>query len=153
MAVGMAKIPEHLRKLFPHHDNFGDVIGYELESYGDAWARTSLTIIAKHISPAGTAHGGAISAFVDWSMGCSVFTTLEPGQMCSTIEFKINYLSPVQLGEKIYCDTKVKFRGRSHAVIEFHVFRDEGKDIAVGVGTFNVYSKTEATRKKTKKRT
>lgn len=136
----MAKMPEHLRKLFPHPDHFGDLIGYEYESHEAGKVRTSLVIQDKHLSPAGVAHGGAITSLVDWSMGGAVFTTLKQGQLCSTIEFKINYLSPVNKGEKIFCDATVKFRGKSHAVIEFHVHREKGKDIAVGVGTFNIYS-------------
>lgn len=112
--------------------------------------RTKLTIKKKHISPSGVTHGGVLSSFVDWSMGGSVFTLLKPGQLCSTIEFKINYLSPVKLGETIFCDAKVKYAGKSHAVIEFHVWREVGKDVAVGVGTFNIYSKAGAIKRAAK---
>jgi len=136
----MSTLPEHLKDLFPHKDHFGELIGYKYEAHGEGWIRTSLKIQEKHISPSGVAHGGAISSFVDWSMGAAVFTILKQGQLCSTIEFKINYLSPAKLGETIFCKATVKFHGRSHAVIEFHVFREEGKDVAVGVGTFNIYS-------------
>ena len=59
--------------------------------------------------------------------------------MSRTIEFKLNYLSPVKLGERIFCDARCKFKGRSHAVIECHVFREEGKDVAFGIGTYNIY--------------
>lgn len=135
----MAILPSDLKKLFPHEDLFGDLIGYQLEAYEEARVRTRLKIEDKHLSPSGKVHGGVISSFVDWSMGGAVFTSLKQGQLCSTIEFKINYLSPVNLGETIFCDAKIKFRGRSHAVIECHVFREEGKDVAVALGTFNVY--------------
>lgn len=134
------KFPEHVVNLFPHHDNFGDVVGYVVEDFEPGWVKTSLLIAEKHISPAGVAHGGAISTLVDFSMGCALISQLQKGQLCSTIEFKINYLTPVMLGEKIYCEAKIKFLGRSHAVLEFHVYRVEGKDVAVGVGTYNIYS-------------
>lgn len=136
----MSKLPEYLKELFPEEDHFGKLIGYQYLEHGQGWIKTCLKIGEKHISPSGVAHGGAISAFVDWSMGAAVFTILKPGQLCSTIEFKINYLSPAKLGETIYCKATVKFHGRSHAVIEFHVFREEGKDVAMGVGTYNIYS-------------
>ncbi|MCB1214407.1 MAG: PaaI family thioesterase [Deltaproteobacteria bacterium] len=135
----MPSLPKHLENLFPHEDLFGALVGYELESYEEGKVRTSLKIEKKHLSPSGKVHGGVISSFVDWSMGAAVFTTIKPGMLCSTIEFKINYLSGVQLGEKIFADSKIKFRGRSHAVIECHVFREEGKDVAVALGTFNIY--------------
>ena len=139
----MAKLPKELRKLFPHSDNWGTEVGYEYIEHTKGWVRTKLTIRKKHISPSGVTHGGVISSFVDWSMGGAVFTMLKPGQLCSTIEFKLNYLSPVKLGETIFCDAKVKYAGRSHAVIEFHIWREQGSDVAVGVGTFNIYSKSK----------
>lgn len=136
----MPELPKHIEKLFPHQDLFGELVGYQLKNYEEGRVRTYLKILKKHISPSGKAHGGVISTFVDWSMGAAVFTILKQGQFCSTIELKINFLSPVNLGETIYCDAKIKFRGRSHVVIECHVFREEGKDVAVALGTFNVYS-------------
>ncbi len=135
-------MPELFKNLFPFHDHWGDQVGYELVDHSSGRVRTKLTIVEKHQSPSGVTHGGVISSFVDWSMGGAVFTTLKKGQFTSTIEFKINYLSPVKIGETIFCEAKVKHAGKSHAVIEFHVFRDEGQDVAVGVGTFNLYSKT-----------
>jgi len=135
----MKSLKEFIGKVFTHPDNFGELLGYDLVHFEEGEIRTSLMIEDKHISPAGVAHGGVISAFVDFSMGAALFTKLQPGERCSTIEFKINYLSPVNLGEKIYCDAKIKFKGRSHAVTECHVFREEGKDVAFAVGTYNIY--------------
>ena len=135
----MSKLDVLVQKVFSHPDNFGKVLGYELESFDDTSVRTSLVIEDRHLSPAGVTHGGVISAFVDFSMGAALFTQLQKGERTSTIEFKINYLSPVKLGEKIYCDAKVKFKGKSHAVLECHVFREEGKDVAFAVGTYNIY--------------
>lgn len=127
-----------MKKIFDHPDNFGQVLGYDVEDFSEGHAKTSLKIDAHHLSPAGVTHGGVISAFVDFSMGAALFTRLKKGERCSTIEFKINYLSPVKLGETIHCDAKIKFKGKSHAVIECHVFRVEGKDVAFAVGTYNI---------------
>ncbi|HKY63141.1 MAG TPA: PaaI family thioesterase [bacterium] len=135
----MSKLDALVQKVFSHPDNFGKLIGYDLESFTDTSVRTSLSIADRHLSPAGVTHGGVISAFVDFSMGAALFTQLKSGERTSTIEFKINYLSPVKLGEKIHCDAKVKFKGKSHAVLECHVFREEGKDVAFAVGTYNIY--------------
>lgn len=138
----MAKLPEHLEKLFPQADHWGAEVGYELVNHGEGQVRTKLVTTKRHQSPSGAVHGGVISSFVDWSMGGAVFTILKVGRLTSTIEFKINYLSPVKLGETIFCDAKIKHCGKSHAVVEFHVFREVGKDVAVGVGTYNLYSKS-----------
>jgi uncharacterized protein (TIGR00369 family) len=135
----MRKIDELVKRVFSHPDNFGDLLGYDVENFAESSVLTSLQIEAKHLSPAGVTHGGVISAFVDFSMGAALFTQLKQGERCSTIEFKINYLSPVKLGEKIFCDAKIKFKGKSHAVLECHVFREAGKDVAFGMGTYNIY--------------
>ncbi len=130
---------ELVGKVFSHPDKFGELLGYEIVSFSDGQIRSSIKIEEKHISPAGVTHGGVISSLVDFAMGAALFTKLHPGERCSTIEFKINYISPVNLGEKIFCDGRVKFKGRSHAVIECHVFREEGKDVAMAIGTYNIY--------------
>lgn len=136
----MDETEKYVKKLFISEDKWGKEVGYELVDHEYGKVRTQLKIQERHRSPSGVTHGGVISSYVDWSMGGAVFTTLKPGQLTSTIEFKINYLSPVEIGETIFCDAKVKYAGRSHAVVEFHVHRKEGKDIAVGVGTYNIYS-------------
>ncbi len=135
------KDPEkHLKKIFVHPDNFGELLGYKVKYMREGKARTYIKIIPHHLSPAGVVHGGLLSAFVDFSMGAALFLALHDGQRCSTIEFKINYISPVKLGETIYCDSKIKYLGKSHAVIEAHVHRLHGKkDIAVALGTYNIY--------------
>ncbi|MBI2336313.1 MAG: PaaI family thioesterase [Deltaproteobacteria bacterium] len=125
--------------VFSHPDNFGELVGYEIVEAKENFAKTSLKIESKHISPAGMVHGGVISTFVDFSMGACLFSGLKAGERCSTIEFKINYISTVKLNEIIYCDAKVKYRGKSHAVTEAHVYRHKGKDIAMAMGTYNIY--------------
>lgn len=135
----MSHLQEIIAKIFPHPDKFGELLGYNLESIDEGQVTTSLTVQEIHLNPTGVAHGGVIASFVDFSMGAAMFTRLNPGEFCSTIEFKINFLSPVQAGEKIYCESKLKFKGRSHGVTECHVFREVGKDIAFAVGTYNIY--------------
>lgn len=129
--------------VFTHPDNFGILVGYRVDEIKAGHARTSLVIEEKHISPSGATHGGVLSTFVDFSMGAALFKALKKGERCSTIEFKINYLSPVKLGETIFADAKIKYQGRSHAVMECHVFRakeEDKKDIALAVGTYNIYA-------------
>jgi len=138
----MIDLSEACQKIFSHPDNFGELVGYQVLEIEPGRARTALTIEDKHISPAGVTHGGVLSTFVDFSMGAALFRALPKGHRCSTIEFKMNYLSPVKLGETIVAEAKMKFQGKSHAVMECHVFRpkeETRKDIAMAVGTYNVY--------------
>ncbi len=139
----MKKLYESYKHIFPHQDNFGDLVGYDVLESDQGQARTFLTIEEKHLSPSGACHGGVLSTFVDFSMGAAVFSVLKKGERCSTIEFKINYLSPVKLGETIHALAKIKYKGRSHTVVECHVFRpneEDKKDVAMALGTFNMYA-------------
>ena len=136
----MPTLMQSYKGVFTHTDNFGQLVGYRIVTVKPGSARTALTIEEKHISPSGAAHGGVLSTFVDFSMGAALFKSLKKGERCSTIEFKINYISPIRLGETIYCDARIKSKGKSHAVMEAHVFRDEGKDVGMALGTYNIYS-------------
>ncbi len=139
----MKNLFDSYKGVFSHPDNFGMLVGYAVDEIAPGRARTSLVIEEKHISPSGATHGGVLSTFVDFSMGAALFKSLKKGERCSTIEFKINYISTVKLGEIIYGEAKIKFLGKSHAVMECHVFREKEeakKDIAMALGTYNVYS-------------
>ncbi len=139
----MKNLFDSYKGVFSHPDNFGMLVGYCVDEIVAGHARTSLIIEEKHISPSGATHGGVLSTFVDFSMGAALFKALKKGERCSTIEFKINYISPVKLGETIYAEAKIKYQGKSHAVMECHVFRkkeEDKKDIAMALGTYNVYS-------------
>lgn len=138
----MKSLFDSYKNIFHHPDNFGKLLGYKVQEIEAGQARTSLTIKEKHLSPSGMTHGGVLSAFVDFSMGAALFQALPKGHLCSTIEFKINYISPVRLGETIVGHAKIKYLGKSHAVIECHVFRpkeEARKDIAMALGTYNIY--------------
>ncbi len=135
----MNNLKEIVSKIFQHPDKFGELVGYQLDSLTEDKVLISLVIHEDLLSPVGVAHGGVIATLIDFSMGAAIFSRLNPGELCSTIEFKVNYLSPVQLGEKICCESKLKFKGRSHAVTECHVYREAGKDVAFAMGTYNIY--------------
>ncbi len=51
-----------------------------------------------HYNPLGVAHGGFAATLLDSAMGCAVHTTLEAGDLYTTIELKINFLRPLTVG-------------------------------------------------------
>lgn len=135
------KMTQVVTQIFAHEDHFGKLVGYQGVHFERGASVVSLKIEEKHLSPSGAVHGGVLSTFVDFAMGAALFTVLSKGKKCSTIEFKINYFSPVRLHELIHAKAQIKFSGKSHAVIESHVYREgeEQKDIAMAVGTYNIY--------------
>ena len=45
-----------------------------------------------HYNPLGSVHGGYGATLLDSAMGCAVHSTLQPGDIYTTLEFKINFL-------------------------------------------------------------
>ena len=45
-----------------------------------------------HYNPLGTVHGGYGATLLDSAMGCAVHSTLNAGDIYTTLEFKINFL-------------------------------------------------------------
>ena len=45
-----------------------------------------------HYNPLGSVHGGYGATLLDSAMGCAVHSTLGPGDIYTTLEFKINFL-------------------------------------------------------------
>jgi acyl-CoA thioesterase len=71
-------------------------------------------------------------------MGAALFTTLEPGEACATIEIKIHFLQPVSKG-KIRCRTRLIQRGRRIAVLESHISVGR-QQVAQALGTFTIFA-------------
>lgn len=61
------------------------------------------------------------------------------GNLTSTVEFKINYVRPVKLGEEITGTGKVVHKGKSLIISSAEVRNAKGEMIALGQGTFNTY--------------
>lgn len=129
-------------KNYKHPDRFGQWLGYSATLNREkSTAECRLEIREDHLSPAGRVHGGVLSAFFDFACGAAVFSTLEPEDFTSTVELKVNYLRPVESGDKLTAKTAVEFRGKRLCVVTGRIFRDGSEDpVAIATGTFNVVS-------------
>lgn len=126
---------------FKHADKFGIWLGYRLVRMDreTSSAEVELQIREDHLSPAGRVHGGVVSAFFDYACGAAVFATLAPQGYCSTVELKVNYLRPLELGNRLVAKTRVIFQGKRLCVIHGFVYRNEEKDpVAMATATFHV---------------
>src|SRR4051812_11088831 len=81
-------------KAYKHPDLFGELVGYEVLSVDKKKneGRLRLRVQDRHLSPAKRVHGGVVSACFDVALGLAVFSTMEPWDVCSTVELKVNYL-------------------------------------------------------------
>jgi uncharacterized protein (TIGR00369 family) len=99
-----------------------------------------MTIQDKHLSSPDTAHGAVLAGFMDCVLGLSALSqAVIQGNLTSTVEFKINYVRPVKLGEEITGTGKVVHKGKSLIISSAEVRNAKGEMIALGQGTFNTY--------------
>ena len=77
-----------------------------------------------HLNPHRVVHGAVLYALADTGMGAALYPTLADGEICATIEIKINYFKPVSGGE-VACTTRIVNRGRSVANLESRLFVGE----------------------------
>jgi len=99
----------------------------------------SLNITEQHLSSPCAAHGGSMSGFMDVVLGYAALTKALPeGNVVSTVEFKMNFLRPIFLGDKLRGEGEVLSAGKRIIVTDGRVYRNE-ELVATGQGTFNAY--------------
>jgi uncharacterized protein (TIGR00369 family) len=99
-----------------------------------------MTIQEKHLSSPNTAHGASLAGFMDCVLGLSALSqAITQENLTSTVEFKINFVRPVHLGEEIIGIGKVASKGKSLIITTGEVKNAKGEIIALGQGTFNTY--------------
>lgn len=99
----------------------------------------------KHLATPRAAHGGAVSAFMDATMGvCALSQVVRDNKVVSTIEMKISFVSPAIIGKRLIGTAKTIKKGKRILFIEGQIHNDEGVLIAMGSGTFNAYPAEKA---------
>ena len=115
-----------------------NALTFEIHEPGDITYK--MTIQDKHLSSPDTAHGAVLAGFMDCVLGLSALSqAVIQGNLTSTVEFKINYVRPVKLGEEITGTGKVVHQGKSLIISSAEVRNAKGEMIALGQGTFNTY--------------
>jgi uncharacterized protein (TIGR00369 family) len=128
---------------YTHPDKFGEMVGYRMDKLDRKRFRAEavLEIREDHLSPAARVHGGVISAFFDFTFGAAAFTTLAAKDFCSTVELKVNYLKPLNLGDFLRCKTQVVYRGKRLCVLQGFLYRNkETQPVSMATATFNIVS-------------
>jgi acyl-CoA thioesterase len=103
------------------HHPFADLIDLHIVERGAGSSRLALTVTDDHLNPHRVVHGAVLFALADTGMGAALYPTLAEGEICATIEIKINYFRPVGGGE-VVCTTQLVNRGRSVANLESRLF-------------------------------
>lgn len=131
--------PLELKELYKRINHLDRTLDFELDIQEDGTVTYETIIAEKHLSSPGTCHGGALAALMDNILGVTALAhAVGQDMLCATVEFKINYLNPAKLGDKIYGEAEIDYKGQ-RLVVTSGILRTEDKLIAKGLGTFNLY--------------
>ena len=136
----MENFESQLLSLYNETNQFGKLNGMELLSHSDGKIVYVMTIKNIHLATPTTAHGGVLAAYMDGVMGVAALTS-SAKNLClvSTVEFKINYLKPVLLGDVLTGKGSVISAGKRIIVAKGEIFNQKGDLISIATGTFNAY--------------
>lgn len=103
---------------------FADLIDLHFEDASTGASTLTLVVGPQHLNPHGVAHGAVLYALADTGMGAALYPTLDAGEICATIEIKINYFKPVSSG-KVVCKTELVNRGKTVANLESRLYVEQ----------------------------
>jgi len=116
---------------------FAERLGLQFVERARGRSRCTLAVGPEHHNPHGVAHGAVLFALADSGMGAALYPTLDPGEICATIEVKINYFKPVVSGT-LDCVTELVNRGKTVANLESSLYLD-GKLVAKANGNYAIF--------------
>lgn len=116
---------------------FVELIGLQIDSLDNGNSHCTLPVEEKIMNPQGVVHGAAIYALADTGMGAALAPSLGEGEICATIEIKMNYYRPVT-GGTMTCKTQVINRGKSVANMESSIYCED-KLVARANGNYSIF--------------
>lgn len=128
-------------------NHFGRLLGMEfnIDSPGEVFYK--LKVGEKHLATPHAGHGGVIASLIDAVLGVACLSAVcEQNKVVSTIEYKLNFLSPALLNDELIAHGKVIQKGNRILVANCEVVcsNRENKTIATALGTFNAYDAQKA---------
>ncbi|MDD3580852.1 MAG: PaaI family thioesterase [Desulfobacca sp.] len=113
---------------------FISFIGIEVPEPGEGYARFVLPFHPQLTNAVGLLQGGVITALADEAVAFALFSLVPDGELISTVELKINFLSPVRQGI-VEAVAWIVRRGQTISLGEVEV-HNQGKLVAKGLFTY-----------------
>ncbi len=135
-----------LLEQYTEKNQFGTWLGMQFKELKPGEIEYTLVIEEKHLATPFATHGGVIAALVDATLGVSGLSAVQhEGKVVSTIEYKLNFMSPVLVNETLVAYGKVEQKGKSILIISCDVINaSTQKLVAKALGTFNCYDAVKA---------
>ncbi len=120
---------------------FDRYLGMDLSVKAPGNITYSLELKKQHLTAPDSAHGGVAAAMMDATLGVAALSyAVTKGNLCATVEFKINYLKQGLPGHTLISQGRVKHKGNRLIVAEGDIVEKEtGQMVATGLGTFTQY--------------
>jgi len=126
-------------------NRFGELLEMKFDIEAPGQIAYTMPVTEKHLATPIAVHGGATAALMDATMGvCALSQVIAENKVVSTIEMKISFLAPGQLGDLLTGTAKIIKTGRRILFVEGLIVNQNGKKIAVATGTFNAYPMEKA---------
>lgn len=128
-------------------NNFGQLLGMHFNIIADGEVDYFLKIEQKHLATPNASHGGVISSLADAALGvCGLSSVYKDNKVVSTVEYKINYLSPALLNDELKAHATVLQKGKRILIIECEIVATNRNNqlISKAIGTFNAYDASKA---------
>jgi uncharacterized protein (TIGR00369 family) len=98
--------------------------------------------VGEHLyNPIGSVHGGVLATLLDTAAGCSVHSTLAPGELYTSLDLNVKFLRPVTVESgRLRCEGSVLQRGRRTALAQAQLYDAEGRLVAHATSTCMIFS-------------
>jgi len=116
------------------HSPIGRLLGIALTEISEGKAKFELLVRQDHYNSIGTVQGGVLATMADAAMGIAFGSFLSESDKFATVEFKINFISPVKEGI-LAAQGKVVNKGKRLGLTECEITNSDGKLIAKAFGT------------------
>lgn len=140
-------MPQTLIEKYIENNFFGKLLGMDFTIVTEGQVEYRLKIARNHLATPQAAHGGVISALVDAALGVAGLSAVyKENKVVSTIEYKLNFLSPALLDDILVARARVDQKGNRLLIISCDVVCENRNNqfIAKAMGTFNAYDASKA---------
>jgi uncharacterized protein (TIGR00369 family) len=116
-----------------------DLLGWQLEDIDPeaGTIRVKFEARAEFTNPLGNIQGGILASMLDDTMGPALVASLPPGKFAPTLEMKVSYFAPAEVGP-LWGLGRVVPAGRTNAFVEGDLVDAEQVLIARGSATVRI---------------
>jgi uncharacterized protein (TIGR00369 family) len=141
----MKRINPEFVKAISHYMNncpYWSLISMKLKALEWGYSELIIEVSEKHLQPMGIVHGGVYASLVDSTSYWSAFSQLDEGMGLTTVEMKLNYLSPISEGLLLGKGRCLKL-GKQIALAEAHIFDPGGLLVCYGTTTMMIIERID----------